>query len=222
MRRFCRLQAVSTVAKKRVKSIFRADLNAEITSLPVRTLKSVADILIHLENQAIRKCRENGPSSDNDNLAKVQEVLTASQPIEPGSFGGYRYRELGRQALATAEAQISALQGRTCEVQALMLINGWRVAERLWLPLQADCKTPLFIVNFLEDLWGFDSGQLVVNGWTLARHRRQFVLIQADIGILLARQQSLMELSNTLERDLGCWLCQFAKILEKLDEDSAP
>ncbi len=88
------------------------------------------------------------------------------------------------------------------------------------MPVQADCKTPLYEISFLEDLWGFDPSSLVVNGWSVTRHRRQFVLIQADIGILLARQQSLLELSNTLERDLGCWLGHFAKILDRLDEES--
>jgi hypothetical protein len=39
--------------------------------------------------------------------------------------------------------------------------------------------------------------------------------------MLLARQESLVELSNTLERDLGCWLTHFGKILDKLDEESA-
>jgi hypothetical protein len=38
--------------------------------------------------------------------------------------------------------------------------------------------------------------------------------------MLLARQESLLDLSNTLERDLGCWLTHFGKILQKLDEES--
>jgi len=211
---------VRTTAKKRTKPIFKADLNAEITSLPIRTLKSVGEIFLHLENQAIRQRQNAGTVWEEESLAKVQELLSANQPIEPGAFGGYCFRELGRQVLATARAQVSALQNRTVEAQALILINGWKVAERIWAPLQADSKTPLYEINFLEDLWGFDPANLIVNGWSLARHRRQFVLIQADIGILLARQHSLMELSNALERDLGCWLCHFAKILDKLDEES--
>ena len=213
---------MGTTAKKRTKPIFKADLSAEITTLPIRTLKSVAEVFLHLENQAIRQRRETAPLWEEEALAKVQDLLGSNQPIEPGAFGGFSVRELGRQVLATARAQVGTLQARTCEAQALMLINGWKVAERLWSGLQAECKTPLFAVNFLEDLWGFDPSNVVVSGWSLARHRRQFVLIQADIGILLARQHSLMELSNSLERDLGCWLSHFAKILDKLDEESLP
>ena len=181
-----------TTAKKRTKPIFKADLNAEITSLPIRTLKSVGEIFLHLENQAIRQRQTAAPHWEDESLAKVQELLTSSQPIEPGPFGGYCFRELGRQVLATARAQVSALQARTCEGQALILINGWKVAERIWAPLQAECKTPLYEINFLEDLWGFDPTNLVVNGWSLARHRRQFVLlIQGDIGILLGAATQL-------------------------------
>lgn len=212
---------MTTAQKKRGKSIFKADLNTEIANLPVRTLKSVSDIFLHLENLAIRHARDQG-FWDNEQLAKVQQILASNQPVEPGVFGGFRFRELGRQVLSTARAQVASLQARACQVQALMLINGWPVADRLWGALQADCRTPIYEVNFLEDLWGFDPAQLIVNGWSYARHRRQFVLIQADIGVLLARQQSLLELSNTLERDLGCWLGQFAKILDKLDEESLP
>ncbi len=217
-----RLKLVRATAKKRTKAIFKADLNSEIATLPIRTLKSVSEIFMHLENQAIRQRRDAAPLWEEESLAKVQQLLGANPSVEPQAFSGFCYRELGRQVLSTAHAQVCALQARVVEAQALILINGWKVAERIWTPLQADCKTPLFEVNFLEDLWGFDPASLVVNGWSLARHRRQFVLIQADIGILLARQHSLMELSNALERDLGCWLIQFAKILDKLDEESMP
>jgi hypothetical protein len=82
--------------------------------------------------------------------------------------------------------------------------------------LQAECRTPLYELNFLEDLWGFDPAQIAAN----SRHRRQFVLIQTDVRMLLARQESLLDLSNTLERDLGCWITHFGRILRKLDDES--
>ena len=127
------------------------------------------------------------------------------------------FRDLGRQIVETAKAQVEVLQTRAYEVQSLILINDWPVAKKIWPSLQAECRTPLYELNFLEDLWGFDAAQTAAN----IRHRRQFVLIQADVRMLLARRESLLDLSNTLERDLGCWLTHFGKILEKLDEESA-
>jgi hypothetical protein len=77
-------------------------------------------------------------------------------------------------------------------------------------------------LNFLEELWDIRPDQLEVGGWTLVRHWQQFVLIQAEIEVLLARRQSLMHLSDIVEGHLGLWLQKFGEILEKLDEHSAP
>jgi hypothetical protein len=45
-------------------------------------------------------------------------------------------------------------------------------------------------------------------------------LIQANVEFLLARRRSLLELSDTLERDLGQWLKRFGEIWDALDEAS--
>ena len=88
----------------------------------------------------------------------------------------------------------------------------------MWAELLPDCKTPLFELNFLEELWGICPDNLEAGGWSLTRHWQQFVLIQAEVEVLIARRQSLLQLSDTLEGHLGLWLKRFTDILEKLDE----
>jgi hypothetical protein len=207
---------MSTITNKQAKPPFRVDLDSEITTWPGSSLQSLAAVFVHLEKLAIRQNRSASSFWENENVAKLHELLSGSALAEPGHNGLVHFRELGRQIIETAKAQVEVLQNRAQEVQSLLLINDWPVAKRLWPPLQAECRTPLYELNFLEDLWGFDPSQVAAT----ARHRRQFVLIQADVRMLLARQESLLELSNTLERDLGCWLTHFDKILDKLDEDS--
>lgn len=207
---------MSSVTNKQAKPSFRVDLDGEITSWPGSSLQSLSAIFVHLEKMAVRQNREAGSIWENENVAKLHELLSGNQLLDPGPHGGLRYRDLGRQIIETAKAQVQVLQNRAHDVQSLLLINDWPVAKRLWLPLQAECRTPLYELNFLEDLWGFDQPQMAAN----SRHRRQFVLIQADVRMHLARQESLLDLSNTLERDLGCWLTHFGKILQKLDEES--
>ena len=131
------------------------------------------------------------------------------------------FRELGRQVIRAAHCQVLALQERLESVQSLVLINDWAVAERLWAKLAPDCKTPLFEMGFIEELWGIRADQLQVGGWSLTRQWQQFVLIQAEVEVLLGRRRSLVELSDMLERDLGRWLTKFVDLLEKLDEESA-
>jgi hypothetical protein len=206
-----------STANKPVKPSFRADLDSQITTWPGSSLQSLAAVFVHLERLAIRQNQDASAFWENENVAKLHGLLSGSQPVEPGRATGLSFRELGRQIIETAKAQVGVLQNRAHEVQSLLLINDWPVAKRLWPPLQAECRTPLYELNFIEDLWGFDTSQAAAN----SRHRRQFVLIQADVRMLLARQESLLELSNTLERDLGCWLTHFGKILDKLDEESA-
>jgi len=207
---------MSSVTNKQAKPPFRVDLDSPITTWPGGSLQSLSAIFIHLEKMALRQHREANSIWENENVVKLHELLSGNNLLEPGQFPGLSFRDLGRQIIETAEAQVEVLQNRAHEVQSLLLINDWPVAKRLWLPLQAECRTPLYELNFLEDLWGFDPPQMAAN----SRHRRQFVLIQADVRMLLTRQESLLDLSNTLERDLGCWLTHFGKILHKLDDES--
>ena len=207
---------MSSVTNQQAKPPFRVDLDRPITTWPGGSLQSLSAIFVHLEKVARRQHREANSIWENENVAKLHELLSGNHLLEPGQQPGLRFRDLGRQIIETAGAQVEVLQNRAYEVQSLLLINDWTVAKRLWPPLQAECRTPLYELNFLEDLWGFDPPQMAAN----SRHRRQFVLIQADVRMLLARQESLLDLSNTLERDLGCWLTHFGKILQKLDEES--
>jgi hypothetical protein len=208
---------MSSISNKQAKPPFRVDLDSEITTWPGSSLQSLAAVFVHLEKLAVRQNQSAAAIWENENVAKLHELLSGRPLDETGRNGSLSYRELGRQIIETAKAQVDVLQARAHEVQSLILINNWPVAKRLWSPLQSECRTPLYELNFIEDLWGFDQAQITAN----ARHRRQFVLIQADVRMLLARQESLLELSNTLERDLGCWLTHFRRILDKLDEDSA-
>jgi hypothetical protein len=207
---------MSSVINKQVRPPFRADLDSPITAWPGGSLQSLSAIFVHLEKMAARQNREAGAIWENENVTRLHDLLSGNHLVEPGRQAGLSYRDLGRQVLDTATAQVQVLQERAHEVQSLLLINDWPVAKRLWPPLQAECRTPLYELNFLEDLWGFDQPQMAAN----SRHRRQFVLIQAEVRMLLARQESLLDLSNTLERDLGCWLAHFGKILHELDEES--
>ena len=207
---------MSSVINKQVKPPFRVDLDSPITTWPGSSLQSLSAIFVHLEKMARRQNSEAASIWENENVVKLHEMLSGSHLMESGRRGGLRFRDLGRQIIETASAQVDVLQNRAHEVQSLLLINDWPVAKRLWPPLQAECRTPLYELNFLEDLWGFDPAQMAAN----SRHRRQFVLIQTDVRMLLARQESLLDLSNVLERDLGCWLAHFGRILQKLDEES--
>ncbi len=130
-------------------------------------------------------------------------------------------RELGRQVIRAAQSQVCGLQARLQQVESLVLINDWAVAEQLWAELVPDCKTPLFELSFLEELWGISPDKLPVNGSSLTRQWQEFVLLQAEFELLLGRRRSLVELSDALERDLGRWLRRFLELLGKLDEASA-
>lgn len=208
---------MTSSSNKQARGAFRVEMDSEITTWPGSSLQSLATVFVHLEKLAVRQNQAAGSIWENENVAKLHDLLSGRQLPDTARNGGLSYRQLGRQIIETAKAQVQALERRASEVQSLILINDWAVAKRLWNPLQSECRTPLYELNFIEDLWGFDQNQIAAN----SRHRRQFVLIQADVRMLLARQECLLELSNTLERDLGCWLTHFAKILDRLDEDSA-
>jgi hypothetical protein len=206
--------------KQRARKLLRIDLDSEVVTLPGRGLKSVLGLFAHLENLAKREEADAAPALKGSGSGKAFPALwsdaSGGQLTERISF-----RDLGRQVIRAAQCQVRALQERLEAVQSLVLINDWAVAERLWAKLAPDCKTPLFEMGFIEELWGINADQLQVGGWSLTRQWQQFVLIQAEVEVLLGRRRSLVELSDMLERDLGRWLGKFVDLLEKLDEESA-
>ena len=198
---------------------FCVNLDAEITSLPHASVRSILAVFAHLENQARRELEPDAALAKPPVFAPHSVVIN-HQPFQEGAVQGPCFRELGRQVIRTARCQVGVLLRQTQETQSLVLINNWAVAERLWSELVFKCKTPLFGLNFLEELWEISPSDLVVGGWSLTQHWHQFVLIQAEVEILLARRQSLVELSDILEAHLGHWLKRFDEILETLDEES--
>jgi hypothetical protein len=207
---------MSDATKNSAQSPFRSNLDREVTTLPTRTLRSLRELFMQLERSAVLREKTSPAALEGQCPASAPAFL----PTPAGEGANMPLRELGRAVLATAKAQVRALLTRTFEVQALMLINDWRSAGRLWVALLNDCKLPLAEVDFLEELWGIRSSRIEVNGWSLTRHRHHFVLIRAEIEIQLARRRNLLELSDAVERHLGDWLRRFEDILEKLDEES--
>jgi hypothetical protein len=202
-------------------NLFQVDLDGEIVTLPWRSLKSVMGIFEHLEHVASSRERESEAVAGRGAPERRRPKPAKGAMLEGVQSDGVRFRELGRQVIRTAQSQVRMLQARAQEVQALVLINNWTVAERLWSGLLTECKMPLFELNFLEELWGISPDHLEMEGWSLTRHWHQFVLLQAEVEIILARRQNPVELSDTLEGQLGNWLKRFGGILEKLDEESA-
>jgi len=197
---------------------FLIRLDGEIVTLPGKSLESMMGMFAHLENLALRRGKIPGAGTG---ASKPPANSSKQNTCREGEEERISYRELGRQVIRAAQTQIGVLQTRAQDIQSLILINSWPVADQLWAELLPDCKTPLFELNFLEELWGICPDNLEVGGWTLTRHWQQFVLIQAEVEVLLARRQSLLQLSDTLEGHLGLWLKRFADILAKLDEKSA-
>jgi hypothetical protein len=209
---------MSDTVKKSRPSPFLINLDGEIITLPGRSLESMLGMFVHLEALSARQGSYIGADVLTPKAASgVPQLLP-----KPEAFMAQRisFRELGRQIIRAAQSQISVLRVRVEQMQSLVLINHWPAAERLWAEFLPDCKTPLYELNFLEELWGINPERLEVDGWSLMRHWQQFVLIQAEIEVLLARRQSLLQLSDTLEGQLGTWLKRFDSILEKLDEKS--
>src|SRR5581483_733411 len=190
---------------------FRVDLGSEIRSMSGGGVRSLLGLFAHLESLEMR--HEPGPerAADGNQSSRSREVLAKGQPFAAARSKRICYRELGSQVISTAKSQVRILRARTQEIQSLVLINNWPVANRLWSELLPDCRTPLFMLCFLEELWGIIPSRPDSNDRPLARHWQQFILVQAEVEILLARRQSLLELSDTLETHLGLWLKHFGE-----------
>ncbi|MGD1085139.1 MAG: hypothetical protein ABSA47_10370, partial [Verrucomicrobiota bacterium] len=125
---------MSSISNKQARAPFRVDLDSQITTWPGSSLQSLAAVFVHLEKLAVRQNQSASAIWENENVAKLHELLAGRQLVESGRNGGLSFRELGRQIIETAKAQVEVLQTRAHEVQSLILINNWPVAKRLWSP----------------------------------------------------------------------------------------
>ena len=145
--------------KTAVRSVFRTNLDCEISALPGRSWQSALGLFAHLENLSQRR----GPDLQSvlRQLSRPRGRVLAGRGRRVEEAGERRvsYREVGRQVVRAAQAQVRNLQEKLERAQSLVLINEWAVAERLWSELVPECKTPLFEVSFLEELWGLNPDQ---------------------------------------------------------------
>jgi hypothetical protein len=207
-------------AKSPAKSPFGTDPDREVSPLPGRSWKSVLGLFAHLES--LSRTREPAKKSATQKLnAAPASPAFKTAWTEEAALDRVSYRELGRQMIRSARAQVRSLREKGDQLQALVMINNWAVAERLWSEVLPECKTPLYVLSVLEELWGLNPDRFHAGGWTMRRQWQEFVLIQAEFEILLGRRRSLLEFSDALERDFGHWLSRFVDLLEKLDEASA-
>lgn len=202
-------------------TVFGSDLDKEVSPLPGRSWKSLLGFFAHLES--ISSATDPSVETVLRGLnGKTARAGAGNQWLGYPSSHGVSYRDLGRQIIRSTHAQVRALQDRLERMQALVLINNWSVAEKLWSEIIPHCKTPLYAVSLLAELWGFNPDRVQVDGWSLKRQWQEFVLIQAEFEILLGRRRSLTGFSDALERDFGHWLVRFDDLLDKLDEASVP
>lgn len=201
---------------------FRVDLDGKIKTLPGKSLKSLLGLFAHLESRGMCQKWYSSFVPAGKQVSRQDQVLPEYQSFLADRSEHICYRRLGRQVIYAAKSQVQVLKARAQEIQSLVLINSWPVAERLWSELLPDCRTPLFMLSFLEELWGINLDRLDPNGRPPARLWHRFIVVQAEVESHLSRRQNLLELSDVLETHLGSWLKQFDETLDKLDEESIP
>lgn len=179
--------------------------------------QSLKDVFQYLESLALR--HERVLSSV---LVDGIQVAPSEARISNGSFQSIRadsltFDELGRQMVRAVRTRVNELRERVKGMQFLVLINNWDVAQWLWWELVPDFKTPMIELSFLQELWGTRLEQLKIQDRNVVQHWDMIGPIHAEIEMLLQRQESLVNLSDALERKLGPWLMQLGEYLERLD-----
>ena len=129
---------MSERVKSKAKKPFLVNLDGEIITLPGKSLESMMGMFAHLESLTLRRGKSPGRTSGSVPAGKATPALPKFQPFDGGEAERISYRELGRQVIRAGKAQVSILQARVQEIQSLVIINNWNVAETLWAELLPD------------------------------------------------------------------------------------
>lgn len=206
--------------KNRANSFFRTNLDDKVTVLSEESMRSVMGLLTHLESRARKEEKSAFILPEKSDLKKAFHLLAEKNLLPYRKQEALTFRELGRQLIRTAGAQVRLLRAYSENLQLLVLINNWRTAEALWLELLPELQTPLLELNLLKELWGVNPEWVGSGGVSLTLHQQQFVLIQSEMDDVLRHRQSLVELSDFIEGPIGKWLLRFDRVLGELDEMS--
>lgn len=183
--------------------------------------RPLREVFQYLEALALRNERVLSNVMVDGVQMRPAEARLASGGFKSLKADSVTFDELGRQMVRAVRGRIGELQERVKGMQFLVLINNWDVAQWLWWELVPDFKTPMIELSFLQELWGSRLDQLKLRDRTLVQHWDMIGPIHAEIEMLLQRQESLVSLSDILERKLGPWLHQLGEFLERLDVEKS-
>jgi hypothetical protein len=206
--------ASSKKVSERVRPV-KIYLDGKAVTLPVETTNSLAAIRSHLELLALRQDRVLSAlivDGESVNLQQPPVLREGFRQVQAQSVG---FGELGQELAGTAVGQTLAVYDRTQIAVALVLINSWAGASRMVQGLQADLRTLLIVMSFLQELCGAQFVNTIVNDLPLAQHWSNFGLIQQQIQAAVG-QRSNLAVSDALERYLAPWLLRLSAYLKKM------
>lgn len=128
------------------------------------------------------------------------------------------FMEISRQMIHQACLDLHNVKSLAQTASAQILINDWPQIQKQWRDWLPELKSPLLILQSIQELCGRRIDELTVDGITLAAQRRRFPIV---LGALQQTYQraNILDLSEALDHMYLPWLESLLAFLELLDRD---
>lgn len=189
-------------------------LDGDPVELPPNLQPYLLAIHAHMETVALRRGR----------ILETLNLSAASRqaPIKPEGKGSQNqdWDQLGRYFLKTLRKQVAVLQEKLDSAVLLVVVNEWKVAERLWAELQHDLRAAVLTLRLLQEFGGSLALNSEANSECVAQYFRELHSAWQSLDLSAGARETL-SFSNELEQRLQPWLDRLDNHLKTLDEDEA-
>ena len=180
-------------------------LDGKKVEIPANSMQSLAEVRAHLELLALRQDRVLASltvDGEPISLSQVSCVKGGFSLVQAFSIG---FSELAESVASTTRLQVCELKSKVDNAVTLVLINPWGPALKYLTQVEAELRTLLVVLHFLQELTGSPMMNIQFGNRTLLEHLSEFLSIincidQAEI------QQDVITLSDVLENKLSPWL----------------
>jgi len=180
-------------------------LDGKAIEIPVSASQSLSEVRAHLELIALRQDRVLASLTVDGKAISLSQVSGMKGEfclVQAFSIG---FAELAQSVAITTRLQVCELKSKVDAAVTLVLINPWTPALQHLKQLEAELRTLLVVLHFLQELTGSPMMNIQFGNRTMLEHLSEFLSIINSIDHAESKQ-NLILLSDVLENKLSPWL----------------
>ena len=192
-------------------------LDGQPVALPDQALGKLSSVRAQLEWLALRRDRMLTALWVDGVAVNLQQPSVEWQRFQRVEARSISFGELGVSMIATVQREARETAARVRFAGAQVLINAWPEAYRLVRRLEAETRTLLLVIGFIEELCSEPVSLSAAAARVIRDHMESIDRLQERLHAVAA-QRTVADLSDFLLLAMAPWVERLAALLGAKDE----